>query len=136
MAEWQLALTVIGSVIATLGLARLVSNDLLSHIKNEFEEAEKRHIEASEIWKERLEVRDEKIIQLGKTVEAILTAHNQCIFRTTSVESLIATSTANANEKFETKDSARQERERIYKAIESVSTQIASIDRKLGGMHL
>lgn len=127
MGEWQLALAVIGSVVATLGLARVAANDLLMHIKSEFAQAEARHLEASAIWKERLEVRDEKIMQLGKAVETVLAAHNVCEYRTTAASTLLARSMAAMDAKYETRENAQKERELIYQEIHRLSSNIAAL---------
>jgi hypothetical protein len=130
MGEWQLALTIFGSVLATLGLARLVSRDLLEGIKNEFAEAEKRHLEASALWKERLEIRDEKILALAKAVEAIMTAHNACVFRSTSFDAAIVQAAEEATRKFVSKEAAVREREKLYQEIVVVSARIDKLEKQ------
>jgi chromosome segregation ATPase len=64
LAEWTLALSALGTVLAVAGMARLVMRDLIEHIDRRFGEADARRQEAGNVWAERLAVRDAAIARL------------------------------------------------------------------------
>jgi hypothetical protein len=86
MNEWALFGTVVTVVIALLGLLRMASNDMLSHIAKEFEDAEERRVEASAVWQERLATRDDQIRRLWESHARLDQEHRVCGRRTRGIE--------------------------------------------------
>jgi hypothetical protein len=57
MTEWQAFFAVIASLVSVLGLMHVGIKDVLAHIDKQFADAERRHQEASTLFRQELQLR-------------------------------------------------------------------------------